>query len=70
MNKEKLLEELSKVPTKKKRKMLCRELLAHKKLKEYIKLMKASDEEVEHVFSELYNPFIESLVLKEDVNEW
>lgn len=68
MNKEKLLEELSKVPTKKKRKMLCRELLAHRKLKEYIKLSKASDEEVEQVFNELYNPFVESIVLKEDIN--
>lgn len=69
MNKEKLLDELSKVPTKKKRKMLCKELLSHKKIKEYFKLLKASDEEVEQVFGELYNPFIESLVLKEDINE-
>ena len=69
MNKEKLLEELSKVPIKNKRKMLCRELLAHKKIKEYFKLIKASDEEVEQVFDELYNPFIESLVLNEDINE-
>lgn len=59
-------EELKKVPTKKKKRMMCQELRKNKKIKEYCKLLFASDEEVEKVFEQVYNHFCEQVVLESD----
>lgn len=63
---ESFLNEIKDVPTKQKRKMLCRELLKNRKIKEYIRLKKASDEEVEKVFNDLYSPFLEQVFTVKD----
>lgn len=59
-------EELKKVPTKKKRKMLCQELRKNRKFKEYTKLLFATDEEVESVFEQVYNHFCNEVILESD----
>lgn len=68
-NLEKVLKELKNVSTKEKRKMLCRELLKNRKIKEYIRLKRATDEEVEQVFQDLYKPFLEEVVTESDYEQ-
>jgi len=70
MTNEEFFEECKKIPTKKKRRMLCNELWKAKKRKEYFKLMFASDEEVEDVFKQTYDYFSEQVVLEDDYEQW
>lgn len=57
-----ILNELKNCSTKQKKRKLLWELLKNWKIKQFYKLLKCSDEEVEQIYNDLYNHFFEDLV--------
>lgn len=60
---EDFVKKMKNVDTKEKRKIMCKELLRNRKLKEFLQVKRASNQEIEQIFSDLYNPFIDEVFI-------